>query len=191
MGFKFAVVCSSNQNRSMSAHLVLQSRNLDVRSFGTGTHVRLPGPSLDTPNVYPFSMTYSAMFEDLKNKDEHLYSSNGVLQMLKRNADLKPHPERFQEATHDFDVVFTFEQRVFDQVLDFYLYSETPSMKLVHVINLEVPDTHADAEAGAHRCGVLADMLNRCNLGNDIFSVIKAIEDRFTGLRVLYTPAFS
>lgn len=32
----FAVVCSSNMNRSMMAHKVLKSNNMSVRSFGVG-----------------------------------------------------------------------------------------------------------------------------------------------------------
>ncbi|XP_016117420.1 RNA polymerase II subunit A C-terminal domain phosphatase SSU72-like [Sinocyclocheilus grahami] len=70
---RVAVVCSSNQNRSMEAHNILSKRGFDVRSFGTGTHVKLPGPAPDKPNIYDFKTTYEQMYNDLVRKDKELY----------------------------------------------------------------------------------------------------------------------
>lgn len=69
---KIAVVCSSNQNRSMEAHSVLGKKGFNVRSFGSGNQVKLPGPSPTQPNVYDFSVTYETMYQDLLSKDKQL-----------------------------------------------------------------------------------------------------------------------
>uniref|UniRef100_A0A7I4CXG0 RNA polymerase II subunit A C-terminal domain phosphatase SSU72 n=1 Tax=Physcomitrium patens TaxID=3218 RepID=A0A7I4CXG0_PHYPA len=120
MKLRHAMVCASNQNRSMEAHALLQRQGLDVSSYGTGSHVKLPGPSAREPNVYSFGTPYRTMLEDLIKKDPELYKRNGLLQMLKRNLGVKEAPQRWQDNAADgaFDVVFTFEERVFDMVID-------------------------------------------------------------------------
>lgn len=68
-----AVVCASNQNRSMSAHYLLSKKyGMTVSSFGTGSSVKLPGKTRDTPNIYDFGTPYQRMFDDLKQQDEEL-----------------------------------------------------------------------------------------------------------------------
>lgn len=44
---RFAVLCSSNMNRSMEAHAFLAKKGYKVESFGTGDKVKLPGASPD------------------------------------------------------------------------------------------------------------------------------------------------
>ena len=43
-----------------------------VRSYGSGTHVKLPGPSSQQPNIYDFNTTYDEMHRDLTEKDQML-----------------------------------------------------------------------------------------------------------------------
>src|SRR5690554_197057 len=82
----------------MEAHLVLSLANYPVISFGTGSAVRLPGPSIDKPNIYAFnSTTYDEMYQELKQKDQRLYNANGLLGMLDRNRHIKRQPERWQD----------------------------------------------------------------------------------------------
>ena len=44
-----------------------------MKSYGTGSVVKLPGASANEPIVYPFGTTYEQMYEDLYLKDPHLY----------------------------------------------------------------------------------------------------------------------
>jgi hypothetical protein len=67
-----------------------------VRSYGVGQHVKLPGASKDSPNVYAFGTPYKNIYEDLKGKDPALYARNGLLAMLERNIATKAAPERWQ-----------------------------------------------------------------------------------------------
>lgn len=82
MRFRYAMVCSSNQNRSMEAHALLKRQGLDVASYGTGSHVKLPGPSLREPNVYDFGTPYKQMFDELRRKDPELYPLNPFLSFV-------------------------------------------------------------------------------------------------------------
>lgn len=84
----------------MEAHLRLTTapEPYPTISFGTGSLVRLPGPSISQPNVYNFNSTsYEAMYSELLSKDQRLYNANGILPMLERNKNVKWGPERWQD----------------------------------------------------------------------------------------------
>lgn len=42
--------------------------------------------------------------------------------MLDRNRRIKPKPERFQDNFDKFDIIFTCEERVYDQVIEGLLF---------------------------------------------------------------------
>uniref|UniRef100_A0AC34QET0 RNA polymerase II subunit A C-terminal domain phosphatase SSU72 n=1 Tax=Panagrolaimus sp. JU765 TaxID=591449 RepID=A0AC34QET0_9BILA len=147
---RFAVICSSNMNRSMEAHHVLNGKGFNVQSYGTGNNVKLPGPSIDKPNVYEFETTpYDFIYRDLKNKDPKLYQNNGLLHILDRNRRIKRFPQKFQKCSEYFDVIISLEERVYDQVLDFLQNRPPETGEIVHVINVDIVDNPQDATVGA------------------------------------------
>ncbi|KAJ5608812.1 hypothetical protein N7528_009379 [Penicillium herquei] len=181
---KFCTVCASNNNRSMEAHLRLSTAAtaFPVISFGTGSLVRLPGPSITQPNVYSFNTTsYNQMYEELHSKDERLYRSNGILNMLDRNRNLKWGPERFQDWVPGMprlehlskgdkgaigteggvvDVIITCEERCWDAVVDDLMNKGSSLNRPVHVFNVDIKDNHEEALVGGK---AILDLANRLN----------------------------
>lgn len=165
----------------MEAHLRLSAAHYPVISFGTGSLVRLPGPSITQPNVYQFNKTsYDSMYKELDAKDPRLYRANGILNMLDRNRNVKWGPERWQdwqpgvprldhakeqgfEGTEGgvADIVITCEEKCWDAVVDNLLTRGSPLNRPVHVINVEITDNHQEALVGGNGILDLANALNK------------------------------
>ncbi|CAF2061269.1 unnamed protein product [Brassica oleracea var. botrytis] len=192
MRFRYAMVCSSNQNRSMEAHFLLKRQGLDVASYGTGSHVKLPGPSAREPNVYDFGTPYKQMFDELRRKDPELYKRNGILQMLKRNLNVKLAPQRWQDNAGDgvFDVVMTFEEKVFDSVLEDLNNREQSLMKTILVMNLEVKDNHEEAAIGGRLASELCQEIEGNETWEDTIDDIVAGFEKQQRRKLVYSISF-
>ena len=163
----------------MEAHNIMLKKGLNIRSFGTGKEVKLPGASANSPNVYDFSTTYDFMYKDLYSKDRQMYTQNGILHMIDRNRRIKPKPERFQECKDQFDIIFTVEERIFDQVLEDLENREKTLNQPVHIINIDVADNHEDATLGAFILYELAiQFQNAEDLDNEIDELLQDYESK-------------
>ena len=183
---RVACVCASNMNRSMKAHGRLASDfaegtplgsklRLNLHSYGTGHHVKLPGPTASEPNVYKFGTPYAQIYEELAERDKDLYTRNGVLAMLEHNAKVKKCPESWQNRPEEekyFDLVLTFEARVESAILDDIEASKTSDLvgesdsgclRACHVVNLNIKDNHEDSAAGASLMSQFMAMLAECS----------------------------
>jgi RNA polymerase II subunit A C-terminal domain phosphatase SSU72 len=188
---RYAVVCAANFNRSMEAHRVLADGGLDVASFGAASRVKLPGASRDDPNVYEFdSITYEDIASDLERQSRETvenYEARGMFEMLRRNAKIKPAPQRWQ--THSdrarFDVVVCFEERVFDLVME-DLRAKNGTREGVLVVNLDVRDAHDSSVDAAPRALRLCEALEASeDWENEVDEIMNAFEEA-EGMRPLY-----
>mmetsp|Transcript_16865 Transcript_16865/g.23471 ORF Transcript_16865/g.23471 Transcript_16865/m.23471 type:complete len:200 (-) Transcript_16865:2615-3214(-) len=186
-----ALVCASNQNRSVEAHALLLSKGFrKLRSFGTSHNCKLPGPSIDKPNIYPFGTPYKKIFEELKQQNPDLYKANGLLSMLDRNSRVKEAPERWQEEKGRFDIVITFEDRVFDIVNEDVANRDTGNCDVVHVFCINTKDNHEEAALGAQQALVLLQMLHENENWDDRLDTILDEFYKKTSKSILHNVLF-
>lgn len=175
----------------MEAHRVLKNAGFNVSSYGTGSAVRLPGKTIDSPNTYHFGTTYDYMYNDLKAKDQRLHTANGVLTMLDRNRHIKDHPERWYEHKNTFDVVFTCEERCFDAVCHDLMNRGAVLNRLVHVINVDIRDNHEDALLGGKAILDLATRLRDSrDMDTEILTIISDWQEQYPKLPAVYAAAY-
>ncbi|CAM9357044.1 unnamed protein product [Ectocarpus fasciculatus] len=163
----FAVVCSSNVNRSIMAEILLKEHDMRAQSYGTGREVRLPGKDSKSPQSFPFGTPYVEIRDFLARQNEALFRRNSVLGLLERNATTKRAPERWQsldgEHVASFDVVVCFESRVFDLVVEDLQQRDPDTFKPLHVVSMTIRDSADDSAAAAGDVLDLCKMLEDCD----------------------------
>ncbi len=60
----------------VESFVIFSKKGFDVKSYGTGSVIKLPGAGPNQPNVYEFGTTYDEIFKDLSAKDQQLYPSD-------------------------------------------------------------------------------------------------------------------
>ena len=176
----FAVVCSSNMNRSMEAHLQFERKGLRVYSYGVGSVVRLPGP--DGQNIFDFGTPYTKIRETIraKPKVQEWFQERGLMSLLDRNVKIKDHPERLQddEKVSRFDVIFCFEERVFDLVMeDLQGRDAGDDFRTIHIINLDVKDNPEEAIMGAQVALNVCELIDKADdLDDAVDEIIEEME---------------
>ncbi|CEP25130.1 unnamed protein product [Cyberlindnera jadinii] len=185
----------------MESHKVLMDAGFNVSSCGTGSMVRLPGPSIDRPNVYPFGTPYEKIYKELMSQDSKLYRANGLARMLERNQKIKLAPQKWHEGRDVFDFVFTCEERCFDSVCEDLLHRGGNLNKIVHVINVDIKDDDENAKIGGQGILQLATMLtDACQKGkthedsvpfeDKIMDILTEWQEKHPTLPLLYAPAY-
>ena len=170
---------------------MIKSEGLEVESYGVGSSVKLPGPTAREPNVYPFGTPYQTIYDELKSKDEELYERNGLLKILSRNLKVKTAPERWQDNhTKQFDVVISFDDGVFDKLMDDIQKREQKQMKPFLVINMAVKDNPIEAGKASPQALQLCRKLEECDdWEDDIEDIIEDFSVE-TGRKPFYTICF-
>lgn len=97
--------------------------------------------------------------------------------MLERNLSVKEAPEKWHQRKEHFDVVFTFEDRVFDAVVEDIANASTQFDRPVHVINMTVKDNHEEADRNAKICLDFCQQIDRSDdWENEITTLIRNFE---------------
>jgi RNA polymerase II subunit A C-terminal domain phosphatase SSU72 len=178
----FACVCASNVNRSMAAHQTLMRNNFDVASYGTNSHISLPGPRERGNNIFDFGTTYLEILANLEEQNHPLYTSLGVIEMIQRDKTIKEKPERFS-STFDqkkyFEVIFTYERAILEKVVADFQANGNVTFQLCHIINIETLDDSAHALASAGTTLMLAKELSALpNITERIEGLLQAVDKK-------------
>ncbi len=97
---------------------------------------------------------------------------------MERNIKLKLSPERWQNLENvsgRFDIVFCFEQRILDLLLEDIQSREPIDLLPIHIINLDVPDTTEEASKAAV---VALELCKLCDEADDLEVALPNIVDQ-------------
>lgn len=119
------------------------------------------------------------------------YTQNGLLMLLDRNRRIKTAPQRFQDATENYDIIITCEERCFDIVCDDLMHRGIRQNRIVHVINVDIRDNPDDATIGARAILQLAQQLQDCHdLDGQIDAILTDFITNKSSHPIMYTVHF-
>jgi RNA polymerase II subunit A C-terminal domain phosphatase SSU72 len=159
--YHYAMICSSNMNRSCAGHLILLENGIQVSSYGAGAQVKLPGKH--SPKIFPFGTTYDEMYKTLEAEDQEFYTTNEMLSLLDRNRNMKKSPERWQEAdvVGKVNVAVCFDDRIFELVDEDCSNRDGVDYENLHVINIDTKDNPEAAAISAELALELCQRLDK------------------------------
>eukprot|EP00611_Tribonema_gayanum_P023516 TRINITY_DN4964_c0_g1_i1.p1 TRINITY_DN4964_c0_g1~~TRINITY_DN4964_c0_g1_i1.p1 ORF type:complete len:313 (-),score=73.28 TRINITY_DN4964_c0_g1_i1:130-1068(-) len=184
--YKYAMLCSSNVNRSVLAQIVLEREGVAVASYGVNHSVAMPGKSRASPTVFPFGTPYLEMHDKLLATDKDLHARAALLKLLSRDACTKRHPERWQDLgsadAAKFDIIICFNDKIFDLCIEDFQNRPPFEFKPIHIVSLPVMDTPQHAEQAMVDVLKLVKMLDACDdvesQGADVVEAFQATTKR-------------
>jgi RNA polymerase II subunit A C-terminal domain phosphatase SSU72 len=153
----------------MEAHVAFFNNKLRVGSYGAGRFVRLPVPGSIEGKSFEFGTPYDSMLSEFvataDAKTQDFYRRTKLLDILRRNGQIKVAPERWQDASFEevagYDVVVCFEQRIFDAVCEDLQSREARDLEPICVICMETKDDPKEAVVAGKATVKLAQKVGR------------------------------
>eukprot|EP00768_Dysnectes_brevis_P005775 gnl/Dysnectes_brevis/4311_a5732_743.p1 GENE.gnl/Dysnectes_brevis/4311_a5732_743~~gnl/Dysnectes_brevis/4311_a5732_743.p1 ORF type:complete len:253 (-),score=54.85 gnl/Dysnectes_brevis/4311_a5732_743:31-789(-) len=173
--FNIALICKCNINRSLAAHKSLVEHGLtDTESFGVADSVLLPTNTED-PLSFAWGTPYTSMLHRIQQMDPQqakAYERGGIIEMLKRNAKIKDHPESFLKLktteVRKHRIILAFEHALMPVIVEFLLSQPPfPTPSPVHIFAVNVRDTIKSGRLAADCALLLHRLLSSRPLGAD------------------------
>ncbi|XP_044081868.1 RNA polymerase II subunit A C-terminal domain phosphatase SSU72-like [Neovison vison] len=122
--------------------------------------------------------------------DKELYTQNGILHLLDRNKRIEPQLERFQNCRDLFYLILTCEETVYDKVLEDLNSKEQKTCQPVHIINVDIQDSHEEATLGAFLICELCQCIQHTeDVEKEIDELLQEFEEK-SGRAFLHTICF-
>ena len=175
--YHYAMICSSNVNRSCAAHKKLKKAGLIASSYGAGAQVKMPG--IGGPRVFPFGTPYDTIYKSLEQENKEYYIKNGMLPMMDRDRRIKTAPERWQDSdiVGVVHVAICFEERIYELVEEDLGIREAQEFEPLHIVNIETKDNPEAAAKSADLALKLCQQIEEQeDISDDLSEIIEAFE---------------
>ena len=178
--YHYAMICSSNVNRSCAAHKKVHKAGLIASSYGAGAQVKMPG--MGGPRVFPFGTPYDTIYKSLEEENKVYYIKNGMLPMMDRDRKIKKAPERWQDSDKIVGIVnvaICFEERIYELVEEDLGIREAVEFEPLHIVNIETKDNPEAAAKSADLALKLCQKIEEVDdISDDISDIIAEFEEK-------------